>query len=139
MYSAGSACHIRIYARFAAGDHDDVRCDITNNLPASSRHYFTSSFKSIGSGTRKPVCETNTGTRGRVAAFASGEREECEDLYKLGDLKLTIYLQKATIQRFRERWEKLKESAKRKRSARAAENSVKETIQEEPELEENAS
>jgi hypothetical protein len=57
----------------------------------------------------------------------------------VGDLKLTICLQKATIQRFRERWEKLKESAKRKRSARAAENSVKETIQEEPELEENAS
>ncbi|KAG8809055.1 hypothetical protein FRC17_003635 [Serendipita sp. 399] len=46
---------------------------------------------------------------------------------------------RATIQRFRERWEKLKESAKRKRSAKAAENargdSVKETIQEEPELE----
>lgn len=50
-------------------------------------------------------------------------------------------LQRATIQRFRERWEKLKESAKRKRSARAAESArgggVKETIQEEPELEEN--
>lgn len=50
---------------------------------------------------------------------------------------------KATIQRFRERWEKLKESAKRKRSARAAEGTggggVKETIQEEPELEDNAS
>lgn len=48
---------------------------------------------------------------------------------------------RATIQRFRERWEKLKESAKRKRSQKAAESargdSVKETIQEEPELEEN--
>jgi uncharacterized protein with von Willebrand factor type A (vWA) domain len=52
-----------------------------------------------------------------------------------------IPLQRATIQRFRERWEKLKESAKRKRSQKAAESargdSVNETIQEEPELEEN--
>jgi hypothetical protein len=50
-----------------------------------------------------------------------------------------ILLQKATIQRFRERWEKIKESARRKRSAKAAEgdrgDSVKETIPEEPELE----
>jgi len=48
-----------------------------------------------------------------------------------------------TIARFRERWEKLKESAKRKRSAKAAAEAearagasgVNETIQEEPELE----
>jgi len=51
-----------------------------------------------------------------------------------------------TIARFRERWEKLKESAKRKRSAKAAAevearaggSGVSETIQEEPELEDVA-
>lgn len=49
-----------------------------------------------------------------------------------------------TIQRYRERWDKLKESAKRKRSERAAAEAealtggVGETIQEEPELEDAA-
>lgn len=64
-------------------------------------------------------------------------------IYAFNTRKSDQYSQKATIQRFRERWEKLKESAKRKRSARAAEGAggggVKETIQEEPELEDNAS
>lgn len=42
------------------------------------------------------------------------------------------------IAKFRERWERLKESAKRKKSARQAENSdmsVRERIDEEPEAE----
>ena len=45
------------------------------------------------------------------------------------------------ITKFRERWEKLKESAKRKKSARAAgtdPNSVRERIDEDPEGEEAA-
>ena len=54
--------------------------------------------------------------------------------------------QRLTIARFRERWEKLKESAKRKRSARAVAEAqaraggsgVNETIPEEPELEDVA-
>ena len=46
--------------------------------------------------------------------------------------------QKAMIVRFRERWEKLKESAKRKKEAKAAAEStnlVGERIEEEPEAE----
>lgn len=50
--------------------------------------------------------------------------------------------QKQMINKFRERWEKLKESAKRKRSAKmsgqAAASSVRERIEEEPEAEEAA-
>lgn len=52
------------------------------------------------------------------------------------DAKL-ITLQKQMITKFRERWEKLKESAKRKRDAKAAahseESSVRERIDEDPE------
>lgn len=47
-------------------------------------------------------------------------------------------LQKIMIARFRERWEKLKESAKRKKDAKAAEAAkmgVGERIEEEPEAE----
>lgn len=46
--------------------------------------------------------------------------------------------QRAMIAKFRERWERLKESAKKKKSARQSENSdlsVKERIDEEPEAE----
>lgn len=49
-------------------------------------------------------------------------------------------LQKAMIAKFRERWERLKESAKRKKSAKAAgqSDSVRERIDEDPEAEEAA-
>lgn len=50
--------------------------------------------------------------------------------------------QKAMIAKFRERWEKLKDSAKRKRSAKAAAqaetSTVRERIDEDPEAEEAA-
>lgn len=52
-----------------------------------------------------------------------------------------ILIQKAMIIRFRERWEKLKESAKRKKEAKAAAeatNIVHERIEEEPEAEAEA-
>lgn len=55
--------------------------------------------------------------------------------YRLG-------VQKAMIAKFRERWERLKESAKRKKSAKAAgatdSSSVRERIDEDPEAEEAA-
>lgn len=46
---------------------------------------------------------------------------------------LTLLLQRAQILKFRERWAKLKESAKRKKSARAAAEAGR--IDEEPEAE----
>jgi hypothetical protein len=52
---------------------------------------------------------------------------------------LKAFVQKAMIAKFRERWDKLKESARRKREAKAAAESqsspVHERIDEEPEAE----
>ncbi|PVG02817.1 hypothetical protein CPB86DRAFT_661246, partial [Serendipita vermifera] len=92
------------------------------------------------------VLQSNMPMMGNSPAPFTPERES-HYLRRIRELEEELRLSRveneknrATIQRFRERWEKLKESAKRKRSARAAENargdSVKETIQEEPELEE---
>lgn len=54
--------------------------------------------------------------------------------------KITFHLQKMMIAKFRERWEKLKDSAKRKKEAKAAAEAattgVRERIVEEPEAEE---
>ena len=55
----------------------------------------------------------------------------------LSTFQLTkITCQKLMIAKFRERWEKLKDSAKRKKEAKAATAGVRERIVEEPEAEE---
>lgn len=86
-----------------------------------------------------------SGSPAQPASQALGPERETQYVRRIRELEEELRFSRveneknrATIQRFRERWEKLKESAKRKRSAKAAENardSVKETIQEEPELE----
>jgi len=79
-----------------------------------------------------------TGGRDREAQFLRRIRELEEEVRVV---RVENDKQKAMIAKFRERWEKLKESAKRKKSARAAgtdPNSVRERIDEDPEGEEAA-
>lgn len=81
-----------------------------------------------------PVTALNAG-RDREAQLLSRIRELEEDVRVV---RMENDKQKLTIARFRERWEKLKESSKRKKDAKAAEaakTSVGELIVEEPEAE----
>ncbi|KLO07987.1 hypothetical protein SCHPADRAFT_908989 [Schizopora paradoxa] len=78
------------------------------------------------------------GGRDREAQFLRRIRELEEEVRHV---RLENEKQRTMIAKFRERWEKLKESAKRKKSARAAgtdPNSVRERIDEDPEGEEAA-
>ncbi|KDQ59448.1 hypothetical protein JAAARDRAFT_33011 [Jaapia argillacea MUCL 33604] len=82
-----------------------------------------------------PVAALNAG-RDREAQLVRRVRELEEDVRVL---RVDNEKQKAMIVRFRERWEKLKESAKKKKSAKAAAEAaaspVRERIEEEPEAE----
>ncbi|KAF9227995.1 hypothetical protein BS17DRAFT_774614 [Gyrodon lividus] len=80
-----------------------------------------------------------------MAALSAGRDREAQLLRRIRDLEEELRAvrmendkQKVMIARFRERWEKLKESAKRKKDAKAAETTkmgVRERIEEEPEAE----
>ncbi|KIK93504.1 hypothetical protein PAXRUDRAFT_828896 [Paxillus rubicundulus Ve08.2h10] len=81
-----------------------------------------------------------------MAALTAGRDREAQLLRRIRDLEEELRTvrtendkQKVMVARFRERWEKLKESAKRKKDAKAAAEAVKrgvrECIEEEPEAE----
>ncbi|KAG6335882.1 hypothetical protein ID866_3219 [Astraeus odoratus] len=80
-----------------------------------------------------------------VTALNSGRDREAQHLRRIRELEEELRMvrmendkQKIMITRFRERWEKLKESAKRKKDAKAAEAAkigIGERIEEEPEAE----
>ncbi|KAF8841199.1 hypothetical protein BDN67DRAFT_1010888 [Paxillus ammoniavirescens] len=81
-----------------------------------------------------------------MAALTAGRDREAQLLRRIRDLEEELRAvrtendkQKMMIARFRERWEKLKESAKRKKDAKAAaeagKRGVRECIEEEPEAE----
>ncbi|KAF8448025.1 hypothetical protein L210DRAFT_3473286 [Boletus edulis BED1] len=83
---------------------------------------------------------------GPMTALNTGRDREAQLLRRLRDLEEELRLarvendkQKVMIARFRERWDKLKESAKRKKDAKAAAEatkaSIRERIEEEPEAE----
>ncbi|TDL27520.1 hypothetical protein BD410DRAFT_782614 [Rickenella mellea] len=84
-----------------------------------------------------------------IGGHSGGRERESQLLRRIRELedevrttRLENDKQKAMITKFRERWERLKESAKRKRSAKAAAqaetSSVRERIDEDPEAEEEA-
>ncbi|EIN03628.1 hypothetical protein PUNSTDRAFT_123217 [Punctularia strigosozonata HHB-11173 SS5] len=75
------------------------------------------------------------GGRDREAGLVKRVRELEEEVRVL---KSENEKQKAMITRFRERWEKLKESAKRKKQAKSATAAVGDRIDEDPEAEERA-
>ncbi len=65
------------------------------------------------------------------------EKNVCFDVPRRKNYSSDLKNQKAMIMKYKERWEKLKESAKRKKEAKTnATTSVKERIIEEPEAEE---
>ncbi|KAH7889763.1 hypothetical protein F5I97DRAFT_1997047 [Phlebopus sp. FC_14] len=79
-----------------------------------------------------------------MTALTAGRDREAQHLRRIRELEEELRAvrtendkQKVMIARFRERWEKLKESAKRKKDAKAAaaKTSVGDRIQEEPEVE----
>ncbi|KII88963.1 hypothetical protein PLICRDRAFT_53460 [Plicaturopsis crispa FD-325 SS-3] len=89
-------------------------------------------FGSINIGAPPVPSPLNLGTRDRETQLLRRIRE-LED--ELRNVRVDNEKQKVMITKFRERWDKLKESAKRKKDAKAAAAAASERIVEEPEAE----